>query len=457
MSMYSIGLSGAMASQAAMNVTAQNTANMNVAGYSRKVVDQATVIYNVSGNMGAGDGVTVASIRRVTDQAAINNLRNANQDYQYATTFMGGMQSIENVMGMEGLNINLGLDEFFAALDEATLSPESLVYRNQVLASAESLASRFNGVMSQLESGMESLVTQQQTTVEIVNSQLDNIAKLNEQIQKASGQGKDISSYQDAMDEQLNELSKSLGVNVLQNDDGTVELSTKSGQPLISGNNVAQLASDPTTGGQFNTDLIITFNGQSATLRDPKGGELGAIEDLKTDQYLPLMDDINSIAASFADAVNGILATGTDLNGDSPGKALFTYDPDYPASTFSLTDITADELAFSSTGSVGDGAIATELAALANNPINIDGTDINVYDAYSQILGFIGIATKQAQNDFGTQTISLNEAQTARDSVSAVSSDEEAANLMMYMNAYTANMKIISTANQMFDTVLSSF
>ncbi len=456
MSMYSIGLSGAMASQAAMNVTAQNTANMNVAGYSRKVVDQATVIYNTSGNMGAGDGVTVASIRRVTDQAAINNLRSANQDYQYATTFMNGMQSMENVMGMDGLNINLGLDEFFASLDEATLSPESLVYRNQVLASAESLASRFNGIMSQLESSMESLVTQQQSTVATVNSQLENIAKLNKQIQEASGQGKDISSYQDAMDEQLNELSKSLGLNVLQNADGTVELSTKSGQPLISGNNVAQLATDPTSSGQFNTDLILTFNGQSASLRDPKGGELGAIEELKTEQYLPLMEDINNIAASFADAVNGILATGTDLNGDS-GKALFSYDPNYPASTFKVADITADQLAFSSTGSVGDGAIATELSALANQPIDIDGVNINIYDAYSQILGFVGIATSQAQNDFNTQTINLNEAQTARDSVSAVSSDEEAANLMMYMNAYTANMKVITTANQMFDTVLSSF
>lgn len=67
MSMYNIALSGAMANQVAMNVTAQNTANINSAGYSRKVVDQSAVIYGNAGPNSAGSGVSVTSIRRVSD------------------------------------------------------------------------------------------------------------------------------------------------------------------------------------------------------------------------------------------------------------------------------------------------------------------------------------------------------------------------------------------------------
>ncbi len=458
MSMYNIGLSGLMTNQVAMNVTAQNTANMTVSGYTRKVVEQATVVYGGAGNYGAGDGVTVASIRRVSDQAAIERLRTAGQEMQYTQTYMVGMQGIENVLGMEGLNISTGFDEFFAALDEATLSPESLVYRNQILATAGSLASRFNGTMSQIENELSTLMRTQNQTIESLNSQLDNIAKLNEQIRKASGSGQDIASLQDALDLQLNEISKSIGVNVLTKEDGTVELSTKSGQPLISGQSVAQISINDATGGAYNTDLVLTFNGQSVALNDPKGGELGAIADLKNDQYFPIMEDINNIAAGFADAVNAILtsAGATDLNGNA-GQALFTYDPDNPASSLSLTGITAEELALSGTGSIGDGSFATALADLANQPISIGGSNINVYDAYAKINGYVGVATQQAQNNFNTASISISEAKTARDSISAVSSDEEAANLMMYMNAYQANMKVISTASQMFDTVLNSF
>jgi len=41
--------------------------------------------------------------------------------------------------------------------------------------------------------------------------------------------------------------------------------------------------------------------------------------------------------------------------------------------------------------------------------------------------------------------------------VSGVSLDEEAVNLMTYQQAYQANMKVISTANQLFDDMLAAF
>lgn len=50
-----------------------------------------------------------------------------------------------------------------------------------------------------------------------------------------------------------------------------------------------------------------------------------------------------------------------------------------------------------------------------------------------------------------------DQAQAQRDSVSAVNLDEEAVNLMAYEQAYQANMKVISTSNDLFNAVLAMF
>ena len=54
-------------------------------------------------------------------------------------------------------------------------------------------------------------------------------------------------------------------------------------------------------------------------------------------------------------------------------------------------------------------------------------------------------------------TTVAEQAQAQRDSVSAVNLDEEAVNLMAYEQAYQANMKVISTSNDLFNAVLAMF
>ncbi len=456
MSIYNIALSGVMTNQVGMNVSAQNTANMNTPGYSRQVVDQTSVVYGDMAGYNVGGGVTVSSIRRVSDQAAIERLRVANQQQQYSQAFMNGMSNIESVFNIDGLNINLGMDDFFASVDAATLQPDSPVYRNQIINEANELAKRFTETSNQLDTQLSQLVNQQSTSVKTINSQLENIAKINKEISDAAAQGKDVSGLQDTLDTQLGELSKKLGVKTLYKEDGSVEVSTLSGQPLVMGQKTATLAQDPSSTDPYPTDLTLTFEDTTVALKMPAGGELGAIDELKNEQYIPVAEQMDAIAKGFADAVNDALSGGTDLNGN-PGQPLFKYDPADPAGTITITDITAEELALSADGEIGNGDILNDISAIATGTIDINGEQVNVYDAYSNLLGDIGITTRSSIQNYETAVFSLDDAQSARDSVSAVNSDEEAANLMMYMNAYQANMKVLSTANQMFDSVLNSF
>lgn len=74
MNLVNIALSGLNANRVALDVTAQNVANVNTPGYSRQQALMATVGDGKSNRLSSGMGVEVTSIRRVTDQFLVNKL-----------------------------------------------------------------------------------------------------------------------------------------------------------------------------------------------------------------------------------------------------------------------------------------------------------------------------------------------------------------------------------------------
>ena len=64
MDMINIGYSGASTAQLALNVTAQNTANVMTDGYTRQVAITSTIGASSGSANSAGNGVQVDSIRR---------------------------------------------------------------------------------------------------------------------------------------------------------------------------------------------------------------------------------------------------------------------------------------------------------------------------------------------------------------------------------------------------------
>ena len=98
---------------------------------------------------------------------------------------------------------------------------------------------------------------------------------------------------------------------------------------------------------------------------------------------------------------------------------------------------------------------ALALAESLSRPI-IDGGTTSLNSATSRLVGQIGSATRQVQSSRDAQEIVANEAADARDSVSGVNLDEEAANLIKYQQAYQAAAQMISVASSLFDTLLNA-
>ena len=77
-------------------------------------------------------------------------------------------------------------------------------------------------------------------------------------------------------------------------------------------------------------------------------------------------------------------------------------------------------------------------------------------DGYGDLVQRVATFTAQARTDAESTGAVLQQATNNRDSVSAVSLDEEAANLIKFEQYYNASAQVIQVARSLFDTLLSS-
>ncbi len=105
-------------------------------------------------------------------------------------------------------------------------------------------------------------------------------------------------------------------------------------------------------------------------------------------------------------------------------------------------------------GGVQDGRNALQFAALQTSNTTAGGT-ATYQSTYSRLVAENGIRTREAKVRLAAQEAVLAQAQNARDSLSAVNLDEEAANLMKFQQAYQAAAKILDVGNKLFETLLS--
>ncbi len=103
----------------------------------------------------------------------------------------------------------------------------------------------------------------------------------------------------------------------------------------------------------------------------------------------------------------------------------------------------------------GDNRNALRLSALTHTQREKLG-EASVADYYGALVGEIGIATKTVKNSKTFMEDLINQLQTMRDSVSAVSLDEEMANLIKYQQAFAASAKILTVADEMLDTLIAA-
>jgi len=130
----------------------------------------------------------------------------------------------------------------------------------------------------------------------------------------------------------------------------------------------------------------------------------------------------------------------------------------YGGITFTLTGVpsTGDSFVISSnTSGVSDNRNALNLADLRNQLTLANGS-ATYEGAYGQLVTNVGADTHRAEINKGAQESLLKQVTEARDAVSGVNLDEEAASLVRFQQAYQAAAQVISVSATLFQTLLSA-
>lgn len=104
---------------------------------------------------------------------------------------------------------------------------------------------------------------------------------------------------------------------------------------------------------------------------------------------------------------------------------------------------------------VSDGRNALALGQLQSQN-TMSGKTASFQAAYARLVSDVGNKSRELQVKSDAQTALLKQSTDARDSLSGVNLDEEAANLLRYQQAYQASAKMIEVGSKLFDVLLSA-
>lgn len=149
-----------------------------------------------------------------------------------------------------------------------------------------------------------------------------------------------------------------------------------------------------------------------------------------------------------------------DASGTSLGAAAPYTPPSISAFGFTFeVDSTAaasnDRFTFNLAFAEGDNSNAVAMAKLSESKV-MNGGKSTLADVFENTKIDIGSKTKAAEVRVGSAEAIYQQAYARVESESGVNLDEEAANLMRFQQAYQASARIMTTAQQIFDTLLTS-
>ncbi len=214
-----IAYTGLLASNAALNTTANNIANVQTEGYSRQqVVQQASQALRVFQTYGcAGAGVETLAIERIRDEFYDVKYWNNNAklgEYEIKQYYMTQVETYFDDDG-ESTGFKTIFDNMMiSALEELMKDPSSDNAKLQFIGAAESLTEYFNNLSGNLQKLQQDINQEIKVKVDEINSLAAEIATLNKQINVIELSGTTANELRDRRTLLLDQLSAIVDIEV---------------------------------------------------------------------------------------------------------------------------------------------------------------------------------------------------------------------------------------------------
>lgn len=462
MGILNVAVTGLTAANRALTTVGHNISNAGTEGYSRQRVDIEARTPHLLGGSYLGSGVRVADTRRIFDAFAIAQVRTSSSNAGYANTFYDLAQVLDNLLASSESGLTAPLQNFFNAVEDVANDPSSSSAREVMLARGQTLANRFH-TLDQALGDLDRRVGEGIAgTVEEINTTVAAIADLNQDILVARGRsnGAEPNDLLDQRDELLRRLAGKIAITVIEQDDGSINVATGSGQSLVTGSRTATLVVLPGEDDPARVEVGYRSGDHTANVTHLLGGgELGAFLTFRQEVLDEARDELGGLAKGIAETFNAQHSEGYGLDGEG-GRNFFLPLDAVPARTaareFAVAVTDGKQIAAAGNpGASGDNENALSLSALRSTRTLNGGMD-TYGDAYGALVARVGTRTSQAEVNQAAQAALLDQATAARAAISGVNLDEEAAALMRYQQTYQACAQVIAAASLLFDTLIEA-
>jgi flagellar hook-associated protein 1 len=468
-SILNVARSAMQASQVALQTTSQNIANAGVEGYTVQRVQFAAHTPERFSYGSLGTGVDVQSITQSRDRLLDAQYRSASGSSAHESRTNDMLTRVERVFGEpSSTGLANSIDAFWNSWSDLASDPTSNTARGVVRQRGSEVSGLLNGFASQLDTVASDSRTLLASDVNRLNVLTKQIAGMTPAIVGAEAGGHTANDLRDQRNRLLDEVSKLIDTQVIERKDGSVGVYL-GGRTVVDGTSYHQLA---TSGGQ---PLAVTFAGETDALQEI-GGSIGASITAVNVTLPGVMADLDTLAGTLVRTTNAIHKTGTVYSGNPPVPAaagnFFGQDPVIVGSgdplqtargiklDASLSNLAAIAASGPAANGPGDNTLANQLAGLRTLPLSFGtsagGTFTGTIDGfYRYTVSGVAMSANLSSNQAAAQETLVEQADTRRQSVSGVATDEELVNMIKQQQAYQAAARLITVVSEMSDTLIN--
>lgn len=310
------GTSALLAFQRALATSSHNIANSTVEGFTRQRVELANRAGDGLRNNYIGAGVQIVGVTRLSDTLVTNRLLDSQGEIGRLSQVNSFALRIDQLFTDATTGLAQPFSAFFDAAQGVAAEPASQAARTELLGRAEALVARFD----QLQGGLDQIDREINATLtggaEEVNRLATEIARLNVEISR-NGPANASPDLLDQRDRLVSQVATLTGVTTLPQEDGSLNVFTAGGQPIVVGATAARFV---TVQDDFRNDrVVLALETTTGTVRLGAGsiaGKLGGALASRAELVDAGRAELGRIAATLAEIVNGQSAAGLDLNGN---------------------------------------------------------------------------------------------------------------------------------------------
>ena len=312
MDSYSIGLSGLDAAQKALETIGNNIANAATEGYHRQRIDLVPRYTSQSGSVILGGGVDVAGITRMIDNFLEQEILRQQSSLRQVSQEFSTLRTVETAFGelSSGSGLNAVIDDFFNALQDLSAHPTEIIWQTQAVTAARTMANQFRTLGKFLTTLEDQLRLEAENTMEQINTLINRIADLNDNIERIEITGGQANNLRDQRDQCITELAELINVDTQIKEYGVVNISA-AGIPVVTNAIRTELELGLTTDGK----LGISVAGLDNYSTDVQSGRLGGILSLKNEIISGIHRDLDTLASTIIQQINQYHMQGVGSEG----------------------------------------------------------------------------------------------------------------------------------------------